>query len=126
MQLWHHGLHLPAVQHAHQRRFYHVVVVVPQRYFVAAQLLRFFVQIPAPHARAQVAGRFFYFINRVKNARFKNSDGHTQQLRVLLDHAAVGFAVAGVHHQKHQLKREFIVPFQLLKQLCHQHRIFAA
>ena len=45
---------------------------------------------------------------------------------VFLDDLAVGRAVAGVHHEKAQLKRKFVVELQLLKELCRQHGVLAA
>ena len=40
VQLRHHGLDLPAVQHSHQDRLDHVVKMVTERNFVAAKLFR--------------------------------------------------------------------------------------
>lgn len=55
-------------------------------------------------------------------------DGHrdVQQLGIGLDLLAVDLIVAGVHHQKDQLKGNIAVFLQLLHQLCHQHGVFAA
>ena len=97
-----------------------------QRDFIAAQLLRFFVQMAAAHAGAEVAGRFFAVIGNIKNVGFKYRDGDMQQGGVALDFLAVDLVVAGVHHQIDQLERHFAVALQLLQQLGHQHGILAA
>ena len=97
-----------------------------QRDFIAAQLLRFFVQMAAAHAGAEVAGRFFTVIGNIKNVGFKYCDGDMQQGGVALDLLAVDLVVAGVHHQIDQLERHFAVALQLLQQLGHQHGILAA
>ena len=51
-----HGLHLPAVDEAHEHGFDRVVVVVAERNFVAAALLRRGIQVAAPHFGAQKTG----------------------------------------------------------------------
>ena len=126
MQLGHHGLHLRAVEHAHEDGLDHVVVVVAQRDLVAAQFPRLAVQVAAAHPGAQVAGILFFVVDDIENIRFKNGDGNAQKPGVVLDHLAVGLVVAGIHDQKFQLKGKLVVPVKLLKQLGHEHGILAA
>ena len=70
----HHCLNLRAVQHAHKYGFDDVVVVVPQRDFVASQLLCKVVQISPSHSRAKIARRFVYIVNGLENIRFEYGD----------------------------------------------------
>ena len=52
VQLWHHGLHLCAIEHSHKDRLDHIVIVMSQRDLVAAQFLCLAVQI-APCASSR-------------------------------------------------------------------------
>ena len=97
-----------------------------QRNFVAAQLLRFLVQVAAAHAGAEVAGRLLAVVGNIKNVGFKHGDGQVQQRGVALDLLTVDLVVAGIHHQIDQLKGYLAVALQFLQQLCHQHGILAA
>ena len=122
----HHGLDLRAPEHPHQNGLDHVVVMMAQRDLVAAELLRVAVEIAPPHPRAEIARRFFHVVDRVKNVGFKDLDRDMEPPRVFLDDLAVGRTVARVHHDKAQLKREFIVQLQFLKKLRHQHGVLTA
>ena len=126
VELWHHGLHLTAVYHAHEDSFDNVVKVMTQRNFVAAQLLSLAVKIASSHAGAEVAGVVFHVINGVENISLKNSYGDIHELGVALDNGTVLGAVAWVHYKKYQLKGEFSVAVYFLKELCHKHRVLAA
>ena len=105
-QLRYHSLQLRAVEHRHNRRFDNVRKMVPQRNFVAPQLLRLFVEVTAPHPRAEVAGVFFCLVRDFKNVGFKNGDRNPEQLGVALNPFAVFGIVPGVHYKENQLKRK--------------------
>ena len=126
LQLGHHGLILAGVEHAHEDGLDHIVVVMAEGNFVAAQLLRMAVEIAAAHARAQIAGGFFDFIDRVKNLRLEDGQRNAEKLCVALDERAVRVAVTRVHDQKDQFEGNFIAALELLKELRHQHGVFAA
>ena len=78
VKLRHHRLHLRAVQHSHQYGFNHIVIVMPQCDLIAAELSRIAVQMSSAHSGAQITGRFFHMINRLKYVRFKYSNGNFQ------------------------------------------------
>ena len=126
MELRHHGLHLRPVQHPHQYRLDHIVKVMSERDLVAAKFLCLAVQISAPHPGAQIAGRIFYMIDRLKNIGSKDRQRNVQTLCIVLDQLPVFRLVARIHDQKSDVKRKFVMPLQLLKKFCHQHRILAA
>ena len=126
MQLGWHGLDLRAVQQGHQRGLHHVVEVVAQSDLIAAQLLRLGVKRPAPHPGAEVAGVLVYLHRHVENITVENSHGDLQQAGVFLDQAAVLRRVAGVHHEKDQLKGPVAAALKLLHQLCQQDGVLSA
>ena len=49
-----------------------------------------------------------------------------EELRILLDDAAVHLVVAGIHAKEDELERELIVALEVLEELRHEHRILAA
>ena len=61
----------------------------------------------------------------IEHIRLKNCDGDIQQCGVAFDLLAVDLIIAGVHHQKHQLKGHIAVALQLLHQFSHQHAVLA-
>ena len=126
VQLRRHGLKLAAEEHTHDGGFDHIVEVVPQRDFVAAQGLCLAVQMAAPHPGAQITGVLFAAVGDLKHVRLKNGDGNVQKPGVALDLLAVDLVVAGVHHQKFQLKGEITVPLQFLHEFGHEHGVLAA
>ena len=125
-QLGQHRLDLRPVQHTHQRGFYHIVKMVPQRDLVAAQRLRFLVQVATAHPRAKVAGGTARrLLHHAEDRAFENMDGQLQRSGILLDQRAVGRAVPRVHHQVLHLKGEIAVPLQMLHTLGQQHTVLA-
>ena len=126
VQFGRHALHLPAVQYAHQDGLDRVVEVVPERDFIAAELFRLLVQVPAPHARAEVARVLFHPFDGGEDVRFKDVQRHAEFFRVLFQKPPVFGRVAGIHGQKVQPETEFSVLFQLLHALGKQHRILPA
>lgn len=126
MQLGQHRLKLCAVKHCHDRRFNNVVEMMPQRDFVAAQLLRSAVQIAAAHACAEVAGVVIGAVGDIKYVGFKNRNRHIQHRGIFFDLPAVDFAVAGIHDQKNRFKMHLAVTLKLLHQLRQQHGILSA
>ena len=125
-QLGRHALHLPAVKNAHQNGLYHVVEVVPERDLVAPEPLRLLVQVPSPHARAQITRVLFHRRNRVEDLRLKNMHGQLQKRGVLFDERAVLRRIPGIHHQKTQPELHGAVPLQLLHALGEEHGILPA
>ena len=71
-ELGHHGLILARIQHPHKNCLDDVVIVMSQSNLIAPVILREAVQIPPPHARAQIAGRLLDIVHRVKNLRLKD------------------------------------------------------
>ena len=126
VELGRHGLQLGAVEHAHDGRLDDIVEVVAQRDLVAAELLGLAVKVAAPHAGAEVAGRFVRAVGHLEDIGLEYRDGDVQQRRVALDALAVDGVVAWVHDEEHQLKRYVAVAMKLLHELCHQHRVLAA
>ena len=126
VELGRHGLHLGAVEHAHHGRLNNIVEVVAQRDLIASQLLGLAVQVAAPHPGTEVAGVLFGVVGNGKDVALEDGHRDVQQLGIGLDLLAVDLIVAGVHHQKDQLKGNIAVLLQFLHQLCHQHGVFAA
>ena len=126
VELGGHGLHLGAIEHAHHGSLDHIVEVVAQGDFVAAQFLGLAVQMAAAHPCAEVAGVLVGVVGNGKNVALENRYRDVQQFGVGLDLLAVDLVVAGVHHQKDQFKGHVAVSLQFLHQLCHQHGVFAA
>ena len=126
VELRHHGLHLTAVDHAHEYGLDNVVKVMTQRYLIAAEFLRLVVEVSAAHSRAEVAGIILHIIHGIENVRFKHCYRNVHHSCVCLDYCAVLAAVAGIHDQEHKLEIKFAVALYLLEQLRHQHGILAA
>ena len=97
-----------------------------QRDLVAAEFLGLAVKVAAPHAGAEVAGRFVRAVGHLEDIGLEYRDGDVQQRRVALDALAVDGVVARIHDKEHQLKGHIAVALQLLHELCHQHRVLAA
>ena len=126
VELRHHGLDLRAVEHAHEDRLNDVVIVVPKRDLVAAEPAGIVIQVPAAHARAEVAGRFVHIVDIVKDVRLENVDGNIQLSCIFFNNAAVLRAVAGVHNEVFHREGKLRITLQLLKKLCHEHGVLAA
>ena len=111
VQLWHHGLNLRPVQHAHKDCFDHVVIVVSQRDFVAAELFCKVVQISPSHPCAKIARRFVHVVHALENVRLEHGDRHVEPSRVLFDDTAVFGRIAGVHDKIFHVKIHVAVAF---------------
>ena len=98
VQLWHHGLHLSAVQHPHEDRLDNIIVMVSQSDLIAPQLLCMAIQIASAHSGTQIAGGILDIIHRIKYLGFKDRNGNIHQLRIVLDDLAVRLTVTGIHH----------------------------
>ena len=121
-----HGLQLGTVEHAHDGRLDHVIEVVAQRDFIAAQLLGLAVEVAAAHPGAEIAGVFVGVVGHREDVALEDGHRDVEQLGVGLDLLAVDLVVAGVHYQENQLKGDIAVLLQLLHQLGHQHGVLAA
>ena len=88
---------------------------MPEGNFVAAELLCKVIKIAAPHARAEIAGRFFDVVDRAKDIRLENLRRDAKFPQIILDDLPVRGAVARIHDEEPDLEREFIVKLQLLK-----------
>ncbi len=126
VKLGHHSLYLRAVKHTHKYCFYHIVIMMAERYFVTAETFRKAVKITPSHTGAEVTGRFFYRINRLEYVRFENLYRYFKHLCVLLYYITVFGIVAGVHNDIFNIKIHGAVKLQLLKKLCHKKGILAA
>ena len=83
--------------------------------FVAAELPCKIIKVAAPHARAEIAGRFFDVVDRAKDIRLENLRRDAKFPQIILDDLPVRGAVARVHDEKLDFKRELVVKLQLLK-----------
>ena len=99
---------------------------MPERNLVTAQILRSVIEVSPSHSCAEIAGRLFYRVNTLEYVRFENGYGDIQKLCVFLYLLSVLTAVTGVHHQKFKPEREFVVPFQLLKEFCKREAVFSS
>ena len=126
VNLRHHCFHLRAVQHAHEHRLDHVVKMMAEGNFVAAERAGVLVQTPTAHPGAEIARRFLRRSRRLKQPVFDDCDRQTEQGGVFLNPCAIFRAVAGIHHEVHQLKACGAEPLQQLHALGQQHRILAA
>lgn len=126
VELGHHRLYLRTVEHSHEYRLDNIVVVVTERYLVAAELLREFIKISAAHPRAEIARRFFYIVDGFEYVRLEYVYRDVQRPRVVLDYLAVLGVVSGIHDEIFDLEIYFAVSFKLLKELRHEHRVLAA
>ena len=126
VQLGQHGLHLRAVEHAHDRCLDDVVEVVAECDLVAAERLRLAVKIAAAHAGAQVARVLFAVVGDLEYVSLENGDRDVQQRGVAFDLVAVDLIIAGVHDEENDLERDLAVPLEQLHQLGHQHGVLAA
>ena len=115
VELRHHRLHLRAPEHAHENRLNDIVIVMPQRDLVAAELLGKAVEIASSHARAEVAGRLFHIVNGAENVRLENLRFNAESAQIAFYDLPVCRAVAGVHDEEFYLERIFVVQLQLLK-----------
>ena len=126
VHLGHHALQLGAVEHGHDGGLDHVVEVVAQGDLVAAQCPGLAVQVAPAHPGAQVAGVLLGAVGGGEDVGFEDVGRDPQQLQILLDPLPVGLRVAGIHHEKFQLKGHVAVLLQLLQELCQQHGVLAA
>ena len=126
VELRHHRLVLPGVEHAHQDGLDDVVEVVAERDLVAAEALRFLIEVAAAHAGADVARGLRDVVDGVEDVRFEDCERDAEEIRVPLDDLAVRLVVARVHAEEHELERDLIMALQLLEELRHEHRVLAA
>ena len=110
MELGHHPLDLPAVEHPHQRRLNDVIKVVPQRNLVAPHRLSQAVQVPPAHPGAEVTAVLRLALGDSEDIGVKNLDGDVQQGGVLLDLRPVHRVIPRVHDQVFRLKRHLADP----------------
>ena len=54
VQLWHHGLHLGSIEHAHQNGLNDIIVMMTQSNLVASKFLRLAVEMSTAHSRTQI------------------------------------------------------------------------
>ncbi len=126
VELGRHGLQLGTVEHAHHGGLDHIIEVMAQRDFIAAQLPGLAVQVAAAHPGAEVTGVFVGVVGYGKDVALKNRYRDVQQFGIALDLLAVDLVIAGVHDQKYQFKGHIAVALQLLHELRHKHGILAA
>ena len=125
-QFGHHALVLAGVEHTHEDRLDHVVIVVAEGDFVTASFFGEAVEITAAHAGAEIAGGLFDGVDGVKNAGLAEFDGNSQKLRVLFDQFPVLGQVSRIHAEKNQGEGKFVVALQLLEEFGHQHGVLSA
>ena len=126
LDLRHHRTDGAGVEHAHEVRLDYIVEVMAERDLVAAERTRLAVEVAAAHLGAKVARRLLHMEDRLENVRREEGQRHMEELRVLLDDAAVHLVVAGVHAEEDELKRELVVALEVLEELRHEHRVLAA
>ena len=126
VKLGHHGLYLPAVEHAHEDGLNHVVEVMAQRDFVAAQLAGGVVERAATHACAGVAGLAVQVPHNLKDVGGHDLKRHAEELGVVGDGFAGVVGVARVHGEERDLEVAAAVAIELLKELGEQKRVLTA
>ena len=126
VEFWHHCLHLSAVQHTHKYGFNNIIIVVTECDFITAEFFCFIIEVTPSHSGAKIARRFFYMHNRLKYIRLKNSYRNIKHSCVILYFLPVSLVISRVHHKINHFKRKLVMPFQLLKQFSHKHRVLTA
>ena len=97
-----------------------------ERDLVAAEFFCLAVQMPSPHAGAEVAGRVFLVICDIKDIRLKYRERNLKQLRVAFNFLTVDRIVTRIHAEKNEIKGYAGMFVQLLHEFRHQHAVFAA
>ncbi len=126
LDLRHHRADGAGVEHAHEIRLNHIVEVMAERDLIAAELAGLAVEVAAAHLGTEVARRLLHMEDRLEDVRREERQRHMEELRILLDDAAVHLVVAGIHAEKDELERELVVALELLEELRHEHRVLAA
>ena len=126
MELGHHRFDLSAVEHAHEDGLHHVVEVVAQGDFVAAQLAGGVVERAAPHARAGVAWLAIQAFHNLEDVRGRNLERDAEKLGVVGDGLARVVGVAWVHGEERDLEVAPAVAVELLEELGEQKGVLAA
>ena len=121
VKLRHHRIHLRSIQHTHQYRFNHIVKMMAQSNFIAAQLPGIGIEIAPAHPRAQITGRTACIHYCLKNIRLKNRNRYSQELCILLNQLTVRRMISRIHHKKLQSELHFSVAKNLLHTLCQKH-----
>lgn len=122
----HHSLILAGVEHSHEYGLNGIVIVVPQRYFVAAKIFGPAVQISPSHSRAEIAGGFFYMKDGIEDRRVEDRYRNSKESAVLFDQRPVLRKVSGIHTEEGQFEGELIMTLDLLKELGHEHGVLAS
>ena len=97
-----------------------------ERNLVAAEFFCLAVQMPSPHAGAEVAGRVFLVICDIKNIRFKYRKRNLKQSRVALNFLTVDRVVTRIHAKEDDIKGYAGMFMQLLHEFRHQHAVLSA
>ena len=121
-----HGLHLPAVEHGHQRGLNHIVVVMPQRDFVASKLLCLAVQTAAPQTGAEKTGVVGLPIDGFKQFGIVLMGVQSECLNIGIDLRACRGKVSGIHGESGEPEGDFAVFLKHLKQDAEQERVLSA
>mgnify|MGYP006926290105 CR=1 FL=1 len=126
MKLRHHGIELASVEDPHEGGLDHIVEMVAQSDFIAAQSLGVGVEKSPAHPGAEIAGILLHLDRDVKDVAFKYSDGNPKCSGIFLDQRPVGSIIARVHHQEGQLEGLLRMALELLHQLGQNHGVLPA
>ena len=105
VELWHHRLHLRAVEHTHEYRFDNVVKVMPEGYLIAAETAGVLVQPAAAHTGAHIARVLIEGINSLEYRRIEDMYGYAEPCGVINYTLTVALVVAGIHYYKLGVER---------------------
>ena len=100
--------------------------MVAERDLVAAAFFGEAVEISAAHAGTEIAGGFFDRVYSVENTGLTEFHRDSQKSGIFFDQASVLRKVTRIHADKDKGKGKLIVTFQFLKELCHEHGVFAS
>ena len=126
VELWHHCLDLSALKHSHENSLDNIIVVVAESDLIASKLFCLAVQKASAHSSTDIARALFYIVDGVKYVTLENRDWYAKRFGVTLDKLPVLFVVSGIHDKESHIELHLSVRLDLLKELRHQHRIFAA
>ena len=93
----HHRLVLSGVQHSHEDRLDDVIIMMAERDLVAAQFFGLSLQISPSHSRTEIAGGFFYIVDRPEDGGVEDRDRNPKDPAVFFDELPVRGKITGIH-----------------------------
>ena len=121
-----HGLNAAGVDQIQHRGFHHIIKMMSQRDFAAADGFCVAVQITPAHLGAHKAHVAIHLPHRFKYIRIEEFYRNVQKRAIIRNPPPVFRRIARIHADKAQFKALRAVPLQILHQLRKQHRILPA